>query len=165
MRLIGYIIVLLLVIADLAIIFNFTLPQISKFSNAYQNSKLKENQLNLLIELEKKVTEMNLNAQKLKAYQLKAEKIIPTEYRPEEYIVLILNLLQQTPLKLNSFSFNPTQGGVSISFSLTGNYFAIEDFLKLVQNSRRLLEVNNFSISGSGERLNLNLSAFSPTLK
>lgn len=165
MRLIGYIIVLILIIADLAVVFNFTLPRISKFSTAYQKSQIDENQLNLLIELEKKITEMNLNAQKLKTYQLRAEKILASVYRPEEYLVLIPNILNQTTLKLNSFSFGPTAGGVNISFSFSGSYSEIEDFLKIIQNSRRILDVENLSISGRQDKLNLNLSVFSPTLK
>jgi len=165
MRFLGYIIVLILVIIDLGVIFNFTLPKVGNLSKVYQNAKLKESEYNLYVNLEKKITEINLTAEKLKNYQKRAEELIPTEYRPEEYLVLLPNLFQDSFVNINSFSFEPVQGGVNISLNVSGSWSAINDFLLKIQNSRRILDVKNLSISGQGDSLNMSLSILSPTFK
>lgn len=162
MRLLGYIIVLILIIFDLASVFNFMLPKVSFFAEKYKISKLKENELNLYLKIENKIKEINLTSERLRRYQQEAEKILPSSFRVEEYLIFLPAIIQDFGIPGVSFNFSPQSGGVGINFSFSGNYFEVENVLNVIQNSRRILEVKSLSLSKSGDKLNASINVLSP---
>jgi len=165
MRIIGYIIVLILIILDIGIVFNFMLPKINFFASKYKAAVLKENELNLYLKLEKKIQEINLTAEKLKRYQQEAERILPSSYRPEEYLIFVPSIINDFGVSPVNFSFGSQAGGVGINFSFSSSYFDLENILGIIQNSRRILDVQSLSASRAGDKLNVSINVLSPTFE
>lgn len=145
-----------LIFISIVLIFTLIFPQYQKLSALKEEKVLKENEFQAQ---EKYFQDIEATAENLKQYETSLSKIddsLPSEPYPVEFLNFIQKASSQSGLLLKEISLPATTAVAQeklkesrVSLVFVGDYARLKNFLSVLENSARIIDVENVSFTTS----------------
>jgi len=138
--------------------FVMVLPMYNDITQAREDLAIRRERLKERTELVNKVDQLNSEYQKYADQIKKLDKLIPEKKQADQIISSLQEIANQSGLNMTEIAVadSTKQGKTSnyqsslISLQLSGSYSQFNNFLKLIEQSLRLYDINDITMSASG---------------